>query len=49
MSGQSQAPTTLPPQKGLRYALNRRIGGLQNRSGRSGAEKICCRDLNPGS
>jgi hypothetical protein len=38
LSGQIHAPAALPPGKDPRYALDRRLGGTQNRSGR-GEEK----------
>jgi hypothetical protein len=33
VSGQLHAPAALLPGKGPRYPLDRRLGGLQNRSG----------------
>jgi hypothetical protein len=38
-SGQLRAPATLPPGKEPWYLLDRRLGGPQSRSGRSGEEK----------
>jgi len=36
VSGQLHAPAALPPGKSPHYSLDRWLGGLQNRSGRSG-------------
>jgi hypothetical protein len=38
VGGQSHAPTALLPGKCPRYALNRRLGGPHNQSGRFGEE-----------
>jgi hypothetical protein len=38
-SGQLHAPAALPPGKNPLNPLDRRLGGLQSRSGHSGAEK----------
>jgi hypothetical protein len=40
VSGQLHALAALPPGKSPRYPLERRLGGPQSRSGRSGEEKI---------
>jgi hypothetical protein len=37
--GQLHAPVALPSGKELRYPLDRRLGGPQNRSGRGDEEK----------
>jgi hypothetical protein len=39
VSGQLHAPTTLPPGKSPWYALDRKLGGPQSKSGHSGEEK----------
>jgi hypothetical protein len=39
MSGQLHAPAALPPEKEPPYALDRRLGGPQNRCGRHGEDK----------
>jgi hypothetical protein len=39
-SGQLHAPAALPPGKEPRYPSDRRLGGLQRRSGRRGEDKI---------
>jgi hypothetical protein len=39
VSGQLHAPAALPPRKEPLYLLYWRLGGPQNRSGRSGEEK----------
>jgi hypothetical protein len=39
VSGQPHAPAALPPRKEPYYPLDRRLGGLQSRSGRGGEEK----------
>jgi hypothetical protein len=39
VSGQLHAPATLPQGKSPWYTLERRMGGTQSRSGRSGEEK----------
>jgi hypothetical protein len=39
VSGQLHAPAALPPGKDPQYALDRRLGGPQSRSGRGGEEK----------
>jgi hypothetical protein len=39
VSGQLHVPAALPPGKEPRYPLDRRLGGLQSRSGRGGEEK----------
>jgi hypothetical protein len=39
MSGQLHAPVALPPKKDPWYALDRKLGGPQSRSGRGGEEK----------
>jgi hypothetical protein len=38
VNGQLHTPAALPPQKELRYRLDRRLGGSQSRSGRYGEE-----------
>jgi hypothetical protein len=40
VSRQLHAPAALPPGKGPRYPLDRRLGGPQSRSGRFGEQKI---------
>jgi hypothetical protein len=40
VSGQLHAPAAFPPGKEPWYPLDRRLGGLQSRSGRGGEEKI---------
>jgi hypothetical protein len=51
MNGQLHAPAALPPRKDPKYSLDRRLGGLQRRSGRGGEEKIPspCWESKPGS
>jgi len=39
VSGQLHVPATLPQGKRPQYPLDRRLGGRQSRSGRSGEEK----------
>jgi hypothetical protein len=39
VNGQLHAPAALPPEKYLRYRLDRRLGGPQSRSERYGEEK----------
>jgi hypothetical protein len=39
VSGQLHEPAVLPPRKRPRYPLDRRLGGLQIRSGHGGEEK----------
>jgi hypothetical protein len=39
VSGQLHAPAALSPEKIPWYPLDRRLGGLQSRSGRGGEEK----------
>jgi hypothetical protein len=39
VSGQLHVPAALPPGRSPRYPLDRRLGGLQNRSGCCGIEK----------
>jgi hypothetical protein len=39
VSVQLHDPVALPPGKEPRYPLDKRLGGLQNRSGHSGEEK----------
>jgi hypothetical protein len=39
VSGQLHAPAALSPGKEPCYSLDRRVGGLQSRSGRGGDEK----------
>jgi hypothetical protein len=40
MNCQLDAPAALPSEKEPRYPFDRRLGGPQSRSGRSGEEKI---------
>jgi len=40
VSGQLHAPAALPQGKCPRYPFDRRLGGLQSRSGRGGEEKF---------
>jgi hypothetical protein len=51
VSGQLRAPAILPRVKSRRYPLDRKLGGLQSRSGRSGEGKkshhSTSRELNP--
>jgi hypothetical protein len=46
VSDQLHSPAALPPKKEPFYPLDRRLGGLQNRSGRGGEEKNS--QLSPG-
>jgi hypothetical protein len=39
VSGQLHTPAALPPGKETRYPLDRRLSGLQSRSGRGGEER----------
>jgi hypothetical protein len=39
VSGQFHAPASLPPRKETLVSLDRRLDGLQSRSGRGGEEK----------
>jgi hypothetical protein len=48
VNGQLHAPATLPPGKEPRYPLDRRLGGPQSRSGRSGEEKNSQTDISAG-
>ena len=56
MSGSFHVPAALPPENGLRYPKNRRLGELQRRSERferkkerkKKKRKSPCRDSNPG-
>jgi len=51
LRGQLHPPDTLPPGKRSRYPLDRRLGGLQSRSGHGGGEEddpCPSRESNPG-
>jgi hypothetical protein len=49
MSGQSHAPAALPPEKEPQYPLDRRLVGLQIRSGQDGENSYRYTDLNTDS
>jgi hypothetical protein len=47
VNGQLHATATLHPRKETRYLLDRRLDGLQNRSGHGGEEKNSLPGLEP--
>jgi hypothetical protein len=50
VSGQLHVPVALIPGKDIGYPLDRRLGGLQDRSGRCGEKKnIAVLGIEPGS